>query len=157
MGRGAGLRGSPAPSRRCGRMGIKRLDITGFKSFMDRSVFTFYVGITGIVGPNGCGKSNVGDAIRWVMGEQSAKNLRGRGMEDVIFNGSESRSPLSMAEVSLKLEVNSSDRLGPQYAGFPEIVISRRLFRNGESELLINKANCRLLDNTERFLAAGVG
>ncbi|HEX9506790.1 MAG TPA: AAA family ATPase, partial [Myxococcales bacterium] len=120
-------------------MRIRRLEITGFKSFMDRSVFTFELGITGIVGPNGCGKSNVVDAIRWVMGEQSAKNLRGRGMEDVIFNGSESRSPLSMAEVSLKLEVDSRDRLGPQYAGFPEIVITRRLFRDGESEYLINK------------------
>src|ERR1700687_4476236 len=138
-------------------MRIKRLDITGFKSFMDRSVFTFDLGITGIVGPNGCGKSNVVDAIRWVMGEQSAKNLRGRGMEDVIFNGSESRSPLSMAEVSLKLEVDSRDRLGPQYAGFPEIVITRRLFLHGESEYLINTASCRLLDITELFLGTGVG
>ena len=98
-------------------MRIRRLDITGFKSFMDRAVFTFDEGVTGVVGPNGCGKSNVVDAIRWVMGEQSAKNLRGRGMEDVIFNGCETKPPLSMAEVSLTFEVDARDQLAPQYAG----------------------------------------
>ena len=125
-------------------MRIKRLEITGFKSFMERSVFSFDDGITGVVGPNGCGKSNVVDAIRWVMGEQSAKNLRGRGMEDVIFNGSESKPPLSMAEVSLTFKVEEADALAPQYAGFPEITVTRRLFRSGDSEYLINKAACRL-------------
>src|SRR3954470_22428825 len=124
-------------------MRIKRLDITGFKSFMDRSVFQFDLGITGVVGPNGCGKSNVVDAIRWAMGEQSAKNLRGRGMEDVIFNGSESKAPLSMAEVSLTFTIESSDVLAPQYAGFPEVTVTRRLFRSGDSEYLINKTSCR--------------
>ncbi|HEY8212164.1 MAG TPA: chromosome segregation protein SMC, partial [Myxococcaceae bacterium] len=138
-------------------MRIKRLDITGFKSFMDQTVFTFDAGITGVVGPNGCGKSNVVDAIRWVMGEQSAKNLRGRGMEDVIFNGSESRPPLSMAEVSLTFKVEAADALAPQYAGFPEITVTRRLFRNGDSDYLINKTTCRLLDITELFLGTGVG
>jgi chromosome segregation protein len=138
-------------------MRIKRLDITGFKSFMERSVFTFDDGITGVVGPNGCGKSNVVDAIRWVMGEQSAKNLRGRGMEDVIFNGSESKSPLSMAEVSLTFRVEPQDTLAPQYVGFPEITVTRRLFRSGDSEYLINKTQCRLLDITELFLGTGVG
>jgi chromosome segregation protein len=138
-------------------MRIKRLDITGFKSFMERSVFSFDDGVTGIVGPNGCGKSNVVDAIRWAMGEQSAKNLRGRGMEDVIFNGSESKPPLSMAEVSITFTIEETDQLAPQYQGFPEITVTRRLFRNGESEYLINKATCRLLDITELLLGTGVG
>ncbi len=138
-------------------MRIKRLDITGFKSFMDRSVFNFDDGVTGIVGPNGCGKSNVVDAIRWAMGEQSAKNLRGRGMEDVIFNGSESKPPLSMAEVSLTFRVEEGDQLAPQYAGFPEVTVTRRLFRSGDSEYLINRSTCRLLDITELFLGTGVG
>ncbi|HEX8699079.1 MAG TPA: chromosome segregation protein SMC [Myxococcaceae bacterium] len=138
-------------------MRIKRLDITGFKSFMERSVFSFGEGVTGIVGPNGCGKSNVVDAIRWAMGEQSAKNLRGRGMEDVIFNGSESKPPLSMAEVSLTFAMEETDQLAPQYQGLPEITVTRRLFRSGESEYLINKTVCRLLDITELLLGTGVG
>jgi chromosome segregation protein len=138
-------------------MRIRRLDITGFKSFMDRAVFTFDEGITGVVGPNGCGKSNVVDAIRWVMGEQSAKHLRGRGMEDVIFNGSETKPPLSMAEVSLTFEVDPRDNLAPQYAGFGEVTVTRRLFRSGESEYLINRTLCRLLDVVELFLGTGVG
>ena len=121
------------------------------------SVFSFDDGVTGIVGPNGCGKSNVVDSIRWVMGEQSAKNLRGRGMEDVIFNGSETKAPLSMAEVSLTFHVDDTDQLAPQYQGFPEITVTRRLFRSGESEYLINKTVCRLLDITELFLGTGVG
>ncbi len=138
-------------------MRIKRLDITGFKSFMDRSVFTFDDGVTGIVGPNGCGKSNVVDGIRWAMGEQSAKNLRGRGMEDVIFNGSESVAPLSMAEVTLTFKVEDGDALAPQYAGLTDVSVTRRLFRSGESEYQINKTHCRLLDITELFLGTGVG
>jgi chromosome segregation protein len=138
-------------------MRIKRLDITGFKSFMDRAVFTFDDGVTGIVGPNGCGKSNVVDSIRWVMGEQSAKNLRGRGMEDVIFNGSENKPPLSMAEVSLTFKIEEGDVLAPQFQGLPEVMVTRRLFRSGESEYLINKTVCRLLDITELFLGTGVG
>src|SRR5579871_707853 len=138
-------------------MRIKRLEITGFKSFMDQTLFQFDDGVTAIVGPNGCGKSNVVDAIRWAMGEQSAQNLRGRGMEDVIFNGSESKPPLSMAEVSLTFSVDPGDQLAPQYAGFPEVTVTRRLFRSGESEYLINKTICRLLDVTELFLGTGVG
>ncbi|MFN0061022.1 MAG: chromosome segregation protein SMC [Myxococcaceae bacterium] len=138
-------------------MQLKRLDITGFKSFMDRSVLAFDHGITAVVGPNGCGKSNVVDAIRWAMGEQSAKNLRGRGMEDVIFNGSESESPRSMAEVSLTFSVDAADVLPQPYAGFGEVTVTRRLFRSGDSEYLINKSSCRLLDITELFLGTGVG
>jgi chromosome segregation protein len=138
-------------------MRLKRLDITGFKSFMDRTVFSFDDGITAVVGPNGCGKSNVVDAIRWVMGEQSAKNLRGRGMEDVIFNGSETHAPLSMAEVTLTLTVESQDLMPAALAGLPEVGITRRLFRSGESEYQINKTTCRLLDITELFLGTGVG
>ncbi|MBL9039028.1 MAG: chromosome segregation protein SMC, partial [Archangium sp.] len=138
-------------------MRIKRLDITGFKSFMERTVFSFDEGITAVVGPNGCGKSNVVDAIRWSMGEQSAKNLRGRGMEDVIFNGSETHSPLSMAEVTLTFAVDPSDVLPETLAGLPEVSVTRRLFRSGESEYQINKTTCRLLDVTELFLGTGVG
>src|SRR4051812_16279325 len=108
------------------RMRIKRLDITGFKSFMDRAGFAFAGGITAVVGPNGWGKSNVVDAIRWAMGEQSAKTLRGRGMEDVIFAGSESQSARSMAEVSLTFQVDPADTLAPQYAGFGEVTVTRR-------------------------------
>ncbi len=138
-------------------MRIKRLDICGFKSFMDRSVFSFHEGITGVVGPNGCGKSNVVDAIRWVMGEQSAKNLRGRGMEDVIFNGSETQAPLSMSEVTMTLSVEEGDILPPTLAGLPEVSVTRRLFRNGDSEYELNRTRCRLLDITELFLGTGVG
>src|SRR5438874_8042786 len=137
-------------------MKIRRLEISGFKSFADRVVFSFDDGITGVVGPNGCGKSNVVDAVRWAMGEQSAKHLRGRAMEDVIFSGSESRPATGMAEVSLTFQ-NDGRLVPPQYAGFGEITVARRLFRNGESDYEINKTPCRLLDITELFLGTGVG
>src|SRR5438132_1477949 len=137
-------------------MKIRRLEISGFKSFADRVVFSFDEGVTGVVGPNGCGKSNVVDAIRWAMGEQSAKHLRGRAMEDVIFSGSESRPPTGMAEVSLTFQ-NDGRLVPPQYAGFGEITITRRLFRSGDSDYEINKTSCRLMDITELFLGTGVG
>src|SRR5262244_3794486 len=112
-------------------MRIQRLDITGFKSFTDRAVFSFGDGVTGIVGPNGCGKSNIVDAIRWVMGEQSAKHLRGRAMEDVIFAGSESRGPAGLAEVSLTFDASGLDA-GAAPGGVPwgaaapeDIVVTR--------------------------------
>src|SRR4051812_17743589 len=137
-------------------MKIRRLEISGFKSFADRVVFSFDDGVTGVVGPNGCGKSNVVDAIRWAMGEQSAKHLRGRAMEDVIFSGSESRPATGLAEVSLTFQ-NDGRLVPPQYAGFGEITVTRRLFRNGDSDYEINKAPCRLMDITELFLGTGVG
>jgi chromosome segregation protein len=137
-------------------MKIRRLEISGFKSFADRVVFSFDDGVTGVVGPNGCGKSNVVDAIRWAMGEQSAKHLRGRAMEDVIFAGSESRPATGMAEVSLTFQ-NDGRLVPPEYAGFAEIAGTLRVFRNGDSEYAIKKTACRLLDITELFLGTGVG
>ncbi|MFT3914344.1 MAG: chromosome segregation protein SMC [Anaeromyxobacteraceae bacterium] len=138
-------------------MRIRRLDITGFKSFMDRVVVAFDEGVTGVVGPNGCGKSNVADAIRWVLGEQSARHLRGRSMEDVIFNGSESKPPLSMAEVLLTFDNDRPMELPAQFQGFSEITVGRRLYRTGESEYLINGVQARLLDVNDIFFGSGVG
>lgn len=137
-------------------MKIKRLDIIGFKSFVDRVSLDFQQGITGIVGPNGCGKSNIVDAIRWAMGEQSAKNLRGRQMEDIIFGGSESRKPLGMAEVSLVFGTDDG-RVPARYLNYSEIQVTRRLYRDGESEYLLNKTPCRLMDIAELFMDTGVG
>ena len=137
-------------------MRIKRLEIAGFKSFSDKTVLDFQQRVTGVVGPNGCGKSNIVDAIRWCLGEQSAKNLRGKGMDDVIFAGSEARKPLGMAEVSLVFSTEDG-RAPTKYLGFSEIQLTRRLFRDGESEYLINKTPCRLLDIAELFMDTGVG
>ncbi|HTT69783.1 MAG TPA: AAA family ATPase, partial [Anaeromyxobacteraceae bacterium] len=138
-------------------MRIKRLDIVGFKSFMDHTVVSFAGGVTGVVGPNGCGKSNVADAIRWVLGEQSARQLRGRSMEDVIFNGSETKAPLSMAEVAITFENDRPSELPATYQGFSELTVGRRLFRSGESEYLVNKVPARLLDVNDLFMGSGVG
>lgn len=137
-------------------MKIKRLEIMGFKSFGDKAILDFQQGVTGVVGPNGCGKSNIVDAIRWCMGEQSAKNLRGKAMEDVIFIGSENRKPLGMAEVSLIFSTEDG-RAPTNYLEFSEIQLTRRLYRDGESEYLINKTPCRLLDIAELFMDTGVG
>lgn len=140
-------------------MRLKRLELQGFKSFLDRTVLTFQPGITGVVGPNGCGKSNIVDAIQWVMGEQSAKHLRGDSMTDVIFNGSDSKAATSMAEVSLILD-RQGVALAPQFAAFDkadEIAITRRVYRDGTSEYCINKTQCRLKDIHELFMDTGVG
>jgi len=142
---------------------IKRIEICGFKSFVDKTTISFPDPITSIVGPNGCGKSNIVDAIRWVMGEQSAKHLRGRAMEDVIFAGSESRGPAGLAEVSLTFDSSSLDA-GAAPGGVPwgaaapeEIVVTRRLYRDGSSEYLLNGVPSRLRDVVEFFLGTGVG
>lgn len=137
-------------------MKIKRLEISGFKSFVEKATFDFPAGVTAVVGPNGCGKSNVVDAIRWVMGEQSAKNLRGRQMEDVIFGGSEARKPLGMAEVSLIFSTDDG-RIPAKYLNYSEVQVTRRLYRDGESEYLLNRTPCRLMDITELFMDTGVG
>jgi chromosome segregation protein len=137
-------------------MKIKNLEILGFKSFVDRSILSFREGVTVIVGPNGCGKSNVVDAIRWCLGEQSARKLRGDGMDDVLFNGSEGRKPLGMAEVSLVFSNGDGD-FPTEYADYSEIMVTRRAYRSGESEFFINKTPCRLKDITDLFLDTGVG
>jgi chromosome segregation protein len=136
-------------------MRIKRLEVQGFKSFCDRSVLTFNQPITGVVGPNGCGKSNIVDAIRWCMGEQSAKHLRGKSMDDVIFAGSDSRGPLGMCEVTLVFE--NDGRVPLEYLAYSEIAVTRKLYRDGTSEYFLNKTPCRLRDITEFFLGTGVG
>lgn len=140
-------------------MRLRRLELQGFKSFLDKTVLTFQPGITGVVGPNGCGKSNIVDAIQWVMGEQSAKHLRGDTMTDVIFNGSDTRAATSMAEVSLVLE-REGVALAPQFAAFDkgdEIAVTRRVYRDGTGEYFINKVACRLKDVHELFMDTGVG
>ena len=129
-------------------MYLKSLTALGFKSFADKTTINFIPGVTAIVGPNGCGKSNISDAIRWVLGEQSAKALRGGEMAVVIFNGTDSRKPLSMAEVSLTIGDVDEEHL--KAAGvtvaFNEVTITRRVFRDGGSEYLVNKVSCRLKD-----------
>ena len=137
-------------------MRLKALEISGFKSFADKTVLNFTSDVTAIVGPNGCGKSNVVDALRWAMGEQSARFLRGQTMEDVIFNGSERLAPIGMAEVTALLD--NADHSAPgDYRAFSEIAVTRRLFRSGESEYSINRVPCRLRDIVELFLGTGVG
>ena len=134
-------------------MYLKRLEIQGFKSFPENTLIEFDTGMTAIVGPNGSGKSNVTDAVRWVLGEQSAKSLRGGKMEDVIFNGTSTRKAMNYAEVTLTLD-NADKYIDYD---FPEIQITRRLYRSGESEYSINKVNCRLKDITTLFLDTGLG
>ena len=137
-------------------MKIRKLELQGFKSFVDRTVLTFDHDVTAVVGPNGCGKSNTVDAIRWCMGEQSARHLRGKSMEDVIFNGSDSRPQHGFAEVTLTFD-NSDGLAPPEYAAYPEISVTRRLGRDGASDYYLNKTPVRLMDVTNLFLGTGVG
>ena len=138
-------------------MKIKKLELVGFKSFVDRTVLHFDHDVLGIVGPNGCGKSNIVDAIRWCMGEQSARHLRGRSMDDVIFSGSESRAPNDFAEVTLTFENDAPEEMPLEYKDYSELAVTRRLHRTGESEYLINKTSVRLRDVTDLFLGTGAG
>ena len=134
-------------------MYLKCIEVQGFKSFANRIKFEFHNGITGIVGPNGSGKSNVADAVRWVLGEQRAKQLRGGSMQDVIFSGTENRKPLSYASVAITLD-NSDHQLPVDYS---EVTVTRKLYRSGESEYLINGTGCRLKDINEMFYDTGIG
>ncbi|MDR3038182.1 MAG: AAA family ATPase, partial [Candidatus Adiutrix sp.] len=136
-------------------MYIRRLDIVGFKSFPERAQVQLAPGISAVVGPNGCGKSNIIDAVRWVMGEQSPKTLRGRNMDDVLFNGSQNRPASALAEVTLTLTRDADPAAG--FAGPAETSVTRRLYRSGDSEYLLNKAPCRLKDIIHFFTDQGVG
>jgi len=137
-------------------MKIKKLEINGFKSFHEKARIDFPPGISAVVGPNGCGKSNIVDALRWVMGEKSVKQLRGKSMEDVIFAGTNGKSPLNMAEVSLTLK-NDNGTAPEELKNFTEIMLTRRLYRSGESAYFINKQRCRLKDIHSIFLGSGLG
>ena len=137
-------------------MRLKSLDVVGFKSFLDSTVISFSPGVTAVVGPNGCGKSNVVDAIRWVLGEQAPTRLRGKSAEDFIYAGNESNQPAGMAEVTLLLEAEEGSALPEPYTALSEIAVTRRVYRSGDAEYLINRIPCRLKDITEFFMAAQI-
>src|ERR1043165_2219838 len=140
-------------------MYLKNLTMLGFKSFADKTSLNFQPGITAIVGPNGCGKSNISDAIRWVLGEQSAKALRGSEMADVIFNGTDGRKAIGMAEVSLTFADVDPKLLSLPGVNldFTEITVTRRVYRDGTGEYLLNKTACRLRDIQQMFMDTGIG
>ena len=134
-------------------MYLKRLELQGFKSFAEKTTLEFTPGIVAVIGPNGSGKSNISDSIRWVLGEQSIKSLRGSKSEDIIFAGTQARKSLGFAEASIVID-NKKGKLPIEYE---EVVITRRLYRNGESGYYINKAQCRLKDVLELFMDTGIG
>lgn len=137
-------------------MRLKQIKLAGFKSFVDPTRIPFPNPLTAIIGPNGCGKSNVIDAVRWVLGESSAKHLRGDSMTDVIFNGSSARRPVSVAGVELVFD-NREGRLGGQYASYEEIAVKRQVSRDGESLYFLNGQKCRRKDITDLFMGTGLG
>ena len=137
-------------------MRLSKIKLSGFKSFVDPTTIAFPGNLMGIVGPNGCGKSNIIDAIRWVLGEGSAKNLRGDSMADVIFNGSSARSPVGQASIELTFD-NSDGTLGGTYAGYSEVAIRRVVTRDGMSQYSLNNTRCRRKDITHILLGTGLG
>src|SRR5262244_3305562 len=137
-------------------MRLTKIKLAGFKSFVDPTPVSFPSNLTGIVGPNGCGKSNVIDAVRWVMGELSAKHLRGDSMADVIFNGSTSRKPVGAASVELVFD-NSDGKIGGAYASYNEVALKRQVERDGTSAYYLNGIRCRRKDITQLFLGTGLG
>jgi chromosome segregation protein len=137
-------------------MRLKSIKLAGFKSFVDPTTVHFPSNMCAVVGPNGCGKSNVIDAVRWVMGESSAKNLRGESMADVIFNGSVNRQPVGQASIELVFD-NADGGVGGEYASYAEISIKRQVTREGQSEYFLNNTRCRRRDITDIFLGTGLG
>src|SRR6202046_2497859 len=137
-------------------MYLSKLEIIGFKSFAQKTLLKFDAGMTAVVGPNGCGKSNVVDAIRWVLGEQAPTRLRGKNTEDLIYAGNETNAAAGMAEVWLVREAEEGAALPEPYAMLSEVAVTRRVYRSGESDYLINKIPCRLKDITEFFMAAQI-
>ena len=137
-------------------MRLKSIKLAGFKSFVDPTTVNFSTNMSAVVGPNGCGKSNIIDAVRWVMGESSAKNLRGESMTDVIFNGSVNRKPIGQASIELIFD-NGDGSLGGEYAAFSEISIKRKVSRDGQSDYFLNGQKCRRRDITDIFLGTGLG
>ena len=137
-------------------MRLEKIKLAGFKSFVDPTTVLFPSNLVGVVGPNGCGKSNVIDAVRWVMGESSAKMLRGESMADVIFNGSTGRKPVGLASIELVFD-NADGRAGGEFAAFNQIAVKRQVSRDGQSAYFLNGSRCRRKDIQDLFLGTGLG